>query len=162
MKKPIHEKKVYNTVRDVIEDVGTIYNGRYAYSYRIKPRDKEIIKKTFNELRDDVRALTTELLARGVHGKHVALVGKLSYHWILVYYATLSAGGVLVPLDKEWLEKDLADTGAKAEVSFVFCDGDAIAKGRAISEAAGALEPIALEYGEGTVEELVELGLPEK
>ena len=158
MKKPIHEKKVYNTVRDVIEDVGTIYNGRYAYSYRIKPRDKEIIKKTFNELRDDVRALTTELLARGVHGKHVALVGKLSYHWILVYFATLSAGGVLVPLDKEWLEKDLADTGAKAEASFVFCDGDVIEKGRAIAEAAGAGEPITLEYGEGTVDELVELG----
>ena len=158
MKKPIHEKKVYHTVRDVIEDVAEIYNGKNAYSYRIKPRDKEVITKTFNQLRDDVRALTTELLARGVHGKHVALVGKLSYHWILVYYATLSAGGVLVPLDKEWLEKDLADTGAKAEVSFVFCDGDAIAKGRAISEAAGALEPIALEYGEGTVEELVELG----
>ena len=158
MKKPIHEKKVYQTVRDVIEDIGDIYNGKNAYSYRIKPRDKEVITKTFDQLRDDVRALTTELLARGVHGKHVALVGKLSYHWILVYYATLSAGGVLVPLDKEWLEKDLADTGAKAEVSFVFCDGDAIAKGRAISEAAGALEPIALEYGEGTVEELVELG----
>ena len=158
MKKPIHEKKVYQTVRDVIEDIGDIYNGKNAYSYRIKPRDKEIITKTYNVLRDDVRALTTEFLARGIHGKNVALVGKLSYHWILVYYATLCAGGVLVPLDKEWLEKDLADTGARAEVSFVFCDGDAIAKGRAISEAAGAADPIALEYGEGTVEELVELG----
>ena len=158
MKKPIHEKKVYQTVRDVIEDIGDIYNGKNAYSYRIKPRDKEIITKTYSVLRDDVRALTTEFLARGIHGKNVALVGKLSYHWILVYYATLCAGGVLVPLDKEWLEKDLADTGARAEVSFVFCDGDAIAKGRAISEAAGAADPIALEYGEGTVEELVELG----
>ena len=158
MKKPIHEKKVYQTVRDVIEDIGDIYNGKNAYSYRIKPRDKEIITKTYNVLRDDVRALTTEFLARGIHGKNVALVGKLSYHWILVYYATLCAGGVLVPLDKEWLEKDLADTGARAEVSFVFCDGDAIAKGRSISEAAGAADPIALEYGEGTVEELVELG----
>ena len=130
MKQPIHEKKVYQTVRDVVEDIGSIYSGKTAYSYRIKPRDKEVLKKTFDELRDDVRALGTEFIARGVSGKHVALVGKLSYHWILVYFATLSAGGVLVPLDKEWLEKDLADTGAKAEVSFVFCDGDAIEKGR--------------------------------
>ena len=158
MKKPIHEKKEYLNIREVIEDIGEIYSGRIAYSYRIKPNDKEIQKKTYDQLRDDVRALATELIARGVHGKHVALVGKLSYHWILVYYATLACGGVLVPLDKDWLAQDLADTGAKAEVSFVICDGDIIEKGRAIAEAAGAADPITLEYGEGTVDELVDLG----
>ena len=158
MKKPIHEKKVYSNIREVIEDIGSLYADRVAFSYRIKPRDKEIIKKTYPELCNDVRALATEFISRGVPGKHVALVGKLSYHWILVYYATLASGGVLVPLDKEWLGKDLADTGAKAEVSFVFCDGDSVEKGREISEAAGAAEPITLEYGEGTIDELVELG----
>ncbi len=158
MKKPIHEKKVYLNVREVIEDIGNIYSGKMAYTYRIKPNDKEIQKKTYDQLRDDVRALATELIARGVPGKHLALVGKLSYHWIVVYYATLASGGVLVPLDKEWLAKDLADTGVKAEVSFVFCDGDVIEKGRAISEATGCGEPIAMEYGEGTVDELIEAG----
>ena len=158
MKKPIHEKKEYLNIREVIEDIGNLYSDKVAYSYRIKPNDKEIQKKTYDQLRDDVRALATELISRGVPGKHVALIGKLSYHWIIMYYATLAAGGVLVPLDKEWLAKDLADTGAKAEVSFVFCDGDVIEKGRAVSEAAGCGEPIAMEYGEGTVDELVEAG----
>ena len=158
MKKPIHEKKVYENIRAAVEDIGSLYGDNVAFSYRIKPRDKEIIKKTYTDLRDDVRALATEFISRGVPGKHVALVGKLSYHWILVYYATLASGGVLVPLDKEWLAKDLADTGAKAEVSFVFCDGDVIEKGAAIAEAAGIEAPIALEFGEGTVDELVELG----
>ena len=158
MKKAIHEKKEYLNIREAVEDMGNLYTDRVAYSYRIKPNDKEIQKKTYEQLRDDVRALTTEFIARGVHGKHVALIGKLSYHWIITYYATLSSGGVLVPLDKDWLAKDLADTGAKAEVSFVICDGDIIEKGRAVAEAAGAEEPITLEYGEGTVDELVELG----
>ncbi|MBR2971319.1 MAG: AMP-binding protein [Clostridia bacterium] len=158
MKKPIHEKKEYLTFREAVEDMGQLYSDRVAYSFRIKPSDKEIRKKTYTELRDDVRALATEFITRGVPGKQVALVGRLSYHWIVTYYATLCCGGVLVPLDKEWLAQDLADTGAKAEVSFVICDGDIIDKGRAIAEAAGAAEPIALEYGEGTVDELIELG----
>ena len=158
MKKPIHEKKVYLNMREVIEDIDKLYSDRTAFSYRIKPNNKDIVKKSYTELCADVRALASELTSRGVNGKHVVLVGKLSYHWILVYYATLCAGGVLVPLDKEWLAKDLADTGAKAEASFVFCDGDVIEKGRAISEAAGCGEPITMEYGEGTVDELVELG----
>ena len=158
MKKPIHEKKVYPNVREVIEDIGHLYGEKTAFSYRIKATDKVVQKKSYLELRDDVRALASQFVSMGVNGKHVALVGKLSYHWILVYYATFCAGGVLVPLDKEWLSKDLADTGAKAEVSFVFCDGDGIEKGRAICEAAGCGEPIAMEYGEGTVDELVEQG----
>ena len=158
MKKPIHEKKEYLNIREAVEDMGKLYLDRVAYSYRIKPNDKEIQKKTYTQLRDDVRALATEFIAKGIPGKHVALIGKLSYHWILVYYATLASGGVLVPLDKDWLAKDLADTGAKAEVSFIFCDGDIIEKGRAVAEAAGAEEPITLEYGEGTVDELVEAG----
>jgi long-chain acyl-CoA synthetase len=158
MKKPIHEKKVYLNIREVIEDIGHIYSDRVAFSYRIKATDKQVLKKTYKELRDDVRALASEFVSMGVSGKHVALVGKLSYHWILVYYATFCAGGVLVPLDKEWLGKDLADTGAKAEASFVFCDGDVIEKGRAICEAAGCAEPITMEYGAGTVDELVERG----
>ena len=158
MKKPIHEKKVYPNFREVVEDIGNLYGERTAFSYRIKVSDKVIQKKSYTELRDDVRALASELVSRGVTGKHVALVGKLSYHWIVVYYATFCAGGVLVPLDKEWLAKDLADTGAKAEVSYVFCDGDVIEKGRAICEAAGCDEPIAMEYGEGTVDALIEQG----
>ena len=158
MKKAIHEKKEYLNIREAVEDMGNLYTDRVAYSYRIKPSDKDIKKKTYTELRDDVRALATEFIARGMAGKHIALVGKLSYHWIIVYYAALASGSVLVPLDKDWLIQDLADTGAKAEASYVFCDGDIIEKGRAISEAAGAEEPIALEYGEGTVDELVALG----
>ena len=156
--KVLHEKREYTNIREVVEEIGEIYKGRVAYSFRIKPNDKEIIKKNYEVLRDDVRALATELISMGVTGKHVALIGKLSYHWVLVYYATLSVGGVLVPLDKDWLAQDLADTGAKADISFVFCDGDIIEKGRAVAEAAGAADPIALEYGEGTVDELVSLG----
>ena len=158
MKKPIHIKREYVNIRDAVEAMGELYGDNYAYAYRIKPSDKEILKKTYNQLRDDVRALTTEFISMGVTDKHVALVGKLSYHWILVYYATLAAGGVLVPLDKEWLATDLADTGKKADVSFVFCDGDAVEKGRAIAEAAGAQDPITLEYGEDTIDELVANG----
>ena len=156
--KVLHEKREYSNIREVVEDIGSIYSGRYAYSYRIKPTDKEIIKKTYDELRDDVRALASEFISMGIPGKHIALIGKLSYHWILVYYATLSVGGVLVPLDKDWLAQDLADTGKKADVGFVFCDGDIIEKGRAVADAAGAADPITLEYGEGTVDELVSLG----
>ena len=158
VKQPIHPKHEYSNIREVIEHIGDIYHGKVAYSYRIKPSDKEIIEKKYEELRDEVRALTTEFLSRGMAGKHIGLIGKLSYHWVLVYYASLASNAVLVPLDKEWLDADLAATGVKAELDYLFCDGDIVAKGRAVSEACGIEDPITLEYGEGTIDELVELG----
>ena len=158
VKQPIHPKHEYSNIREVIEHIGDIYHGKVAYSYRIKPSDKEIIEKKYEELRDEVRALTTEFISRGMAGKHIGLIGKLSYHWVLVYYASLASNAVLVPLDKEWLDADLAATGVKAELDYLFCDGDIVAKGRAVSEACGVEDPITLEYGEGTIDELVELG----
>ncbi len=155
---PIHEKREYSSFREAVEEMGKIYEGKVAYSFRIKPMDKDVIKKNYEVLRDDVRGLTTEMLSRGMKGKHVALVGKLSYHWILVYYAAMCSGCVLVPLDRDWLKEDLASTAERAEISYVFCDGDIIEKGRAISDITGSPDPIALEYGEGTVDELVSLG----
>ena len=78
MKKPIHEKKVYPNVREVIEDIGHLYGEKTAFSYRIKATDKVVQKKSYLELRDDVRALASQFVSMGVNGKHVALVGKLS------------------------------------------------------------------------------------
>ena len=78
IKQPIHPKREYSNIREVIEHIGDIYHGKVAYSYRIKPSDKEIIEKKYDELRDDVRALASELIARDIAGKHIALVGKLS------------------------------------------------------------------------------------
>ncbi len=156
--KPIHEKREYVNVREAVEEMGELYNGKVAYSFRIKPRDKEILKKTYDEMRDDIRGLTTELLSRGLKGKHIALIGKLTYHWVLVYYASMCAGSVLVPLDRDWTKEDLASTGERAEIDFVFCDGDVIEKGRAVAEAVSCDDPIALEYGPETVEELISLG----
>ncbi len=155
---PIHPKREYTTVREAIEEMGEIYRGNVAYSYRIKPTDKEIVKKTYDEMRDDVRALTSELTSMGLYGKHIALVGKLTYHWIVVYYATLCAGAVLVPLDRDWTADDLAATGVRADIDLVLSDGDIIEKGRRIAEAVGAPEVIALEYGEGTVDALISSG----
>ena len=47
MKKPIHEKKKYLNMREVVEDIGTLYGDNIAYSFRIKPSDKEIVKKSY-------------------------------------------------------------------------------------------------------------------
>jgi long-chain acyl-CoA synthetase len=80
-------------------------------------------------VRDDVRALASELIAKGCVGKSCVLIGKMSYEWALTYFAVMSIGGVLVPLDRDWSAEDLADTARTADAAFLFCDADVADKG---------------------------------
>lgn len=124
MKKQIlHEKHEFENVRALVEWAAETYGDNIAISYRTNPhKDETRVAVSFTELRDKIRGLATEMLAMGCAGKHVSLIGKLSYEWALTYYAAMSIGAILVPLDKDWNAVDLTDTISKADVSFIFCD----------------------------------------
>ena len=119
----IHEPRYFDHVRALVEWAAEEYGDNNIYSFRPTPR-ADIVKKSFVEFRDDVRALASEFLAMGCAGRHCALIGKLSYEWALTYYAMLSIGGVLIPLDRDWQAEDLAATVERAEAKFLFCDAD--------------------------------------
>ena len=129
----IHEKLNFTNMRELVEWAGETYADKYAYSFR-RTAKSEITKIKFSSLREDVRSLACELSDMGCAGKHCAIIGKLSYDWVLTYFAVLSIGGVLVPLDPEWQQEDLDDTVSKAHASFLFCDEDIKEKGEYIAE----------------------------
>ena len=125
MKKQIlHEKIEFTNMRELIEWAGREHGDRCAFSYRSTPLAKDVIKISFNQLRQEVRGLTSELIAMGCGKKHCAVIGKLSYDWALLYFSLLSAGATLVPLDRDWHANDLNDAIKKADVEFLFCDED--------------------------------------
>ena len=119
----LHEPRYFENARSLMEWAAEEYGNDTVYSFRPTPR-AEIVKKSFIEFRDDVRALASEFLAMGCAGRHCVIIGKLSYEWAAVYYAMLSIGSVLIPLDRDWQPEDLADTVAKADTKFLFCDAD--------------------------------------
>ena len=155
----LREKIEFANVKDLVEKVGDMYKGDYVYTYRVNPRDKDIVKVKYEEMRDDVRCLATEFLARGYKDKHISVIGKLTYPWILVYWATLSIGSVLVPLDPEWTVEDLSDTLKKADVCAVFAGKDLDEKTGAMKTNTGIDDFNILEGdGENTVSALIAEG----
>ena len=125
----LHEKQEFKNMRDLVERAGEMYQNDTAYSFRNNPHDKEPVRKSFINMRDDVRAIGSELLSRGLAGKHCAVIGKCSYSYIRTYFSLLSIGAVIVPLDRDWLPDDLAETVAKADAEYLFIDADLKEKG---------------------------------
>ena len=130
----IHEPRFFDNVRALVEWGAEYYGNDTIYSFRPNPR-ADVVKKSFVEFRDDVRALASELLSMGCAGRHCVVIGKLSYEWAALYYATLSIGGVLIPLDRDWQPEDLAATVERAEAKFLFCDADLKEKAAVIENA---------------------------
>lgn len=137
----IHERRDFGTVRELIEWAGSTYGEKIAYSFRQNPGDKDVIRLTFSQFRNDVRSLASELLAMGCAGRHCVVIGKLSYDFAVMYIATMSIGAVLVPLDRDWHAEELADTAAKANAAFLFCDEDIAEKAAVIAQRVSLLSP---------------------
>ena len=130
----LHEKHYFANVRELVEWSADTHGEATAFSFRPNPHKTETVLRSFVELRDDVRALASEMLSMGCHGKHCALIGRFSYEWVVTYFATLSIGAVLVPLDRDWAAEDLADTVKKADAAFLFTDEDIAAKTAVIAK----------------------------
>lgn len=133
----LHEKQTYTDMRDLIERTAQMYQDRVAYSFKVKPSDKEKVRITFPEMRDDVRGYATELIRLGIAGKHVAVIGKNSYEWVLTYFSLLSSGSTVVPLDREWGGAELAETVARADCEALIIDTELKEKAEAIIEKTG-------------------------
>ena len=146
--KALREKREYLNIREMVEDIGERYKGKVAYRYRVNPHDKEPVKVTYDEMRDHVRAFATEIIARGLKGKKIAVIGKHTYPLIQSYYTVLATGSVWVPLDRDWAKEDLLDTVRSGECEFLMCDTDIAEKGQYITENLGLPAPLYLN-GEG-------------
>lgn len=157
----LHAKKEFENTRKLVEYAGEAYGEKTAFSYRKDPRDKEIVKISFKQFRNDVRALASKLISLGINGKHCALIGKMSYEWATVYYSVLCAGGVLVTLDRDWSADELASTAQKADVSFIFCDSDLKDKAEKIKLSSGTENNVVflLDEGDSSLSALIDEGV---
>ena len=157
----LHEKKEFTNVRELLEWAAAHHGEKTAFSFRRSPIGGEITYISYIKLRDDVRALASELISLGCCGKHVVVSGKPSYEWILTYFATLSIGAILVPLDRDWNGADLADTAKKANAEFLFCDEDIEEKAEMIRASCNLVIPPVYLYSpskERTLSDLIVTG----
>ena len=145
---PLHDVPEFANMRELVEGLCGKYANQPAYSFRTGAMNTPVIKVTYGQVREDVRALATELRARGYAGKHCALIGKLSYRWICTYLATMAAGAVLVPLDRDWTGADLAATVERADCEVLFYEKEIAEKAKEIATAIPSLTMYALDAEE--------------
>ena len=63
----------------------------------------------YRRFADDVEALSAELIAAGLGGEHVAMIGESGHAWARAFLAVACSGGVAVPIDKDLSPATIAE-----------------------------------------------------
>ncbi|HBU11248.1 MAG TPA: AMP-dependent synthetase [Clostridiales bacterium] len=105
------------TFRALLERCPAYYGGKDMF----REKDGGGVKSTScEEFAAMVRALGAALLEKDLPGRKVAVIGETSVKWIAAYFATVTGGGVIIPVDKELPDDEIAnvlnDSGAAAIV----------------------------------------------
>ena len=120
LKQKYHKCEEVTNFKDMIERSADIYKTRVAF--KLKNKDGEIYSKTYEEVKNDIFALGTELIENGLQNKRIAVIGKNSYKWAISYLAA-SIVGIVVPIDKELHSDDVINFMNVAECECILGDG---------------------------------------
>jgi long-chain acyl-CoA synthetase len=120
--KLVYDIKPIRSFREMLENSADEYAERTAILFTGK--DKNVIKKTYGDLLNDVRDLSAYLNLIGLEGKKIAVIGRNSYQWMLTYLAVACGVGVIVPVDKELKSEDVGNILRTAEASALVYSGE--------------------------------------
>lgn len=107
------------TLQDVIEHSAVSYGKQAAYRYKVK---KEIVDKTYENVKQDSMAVSRMLEKFGMVGKHIALIGTTTYEWIVSFFGITNSGSVAVPIDVQLPADAICELLDRADVEMLFYD----------------------------------------
>lgn len=105
-------------IRHMINTSAELYGSNVAFMQKFD-KEKGYENVTYKEALADVNGLGTALIAHGLKGKRIAVIGDNCYQWAVSYLAAVCGTGIVVPLDKELSTAELKQLVIEAEVSAV-------------------------------------------
>ena len=110
--------RIYTPAKDVrdLTHIFRSHGAKIAFRYY---RGKQLLSMSYREFSDLITELAAGFDAMGLAGKRVAIIGESCPEWIATYLATIAAGGVAIPMDKEVAVSELEGFMSFAEADAV-------------------------------------------
>ncbi len=108
-------------IKQMIETSVELYGNNVAFMQRFE-KDKPYESITYNQMLEMVNAMGTALIAHGLKGQRIAVIGETCSQWEISYLAVVCGTGIVVPLDKELSDAQLKNLVQTAEVTAVICN----------------------------------------
>ena len=120
-KRKLYEGFHINNFRELVDIRYSMFKDKNAFEYRVTPTS-EIIKVTYSDYINDIKALGTALLDLGLRKKRIAIIAPNRYEWCVSYLAITTSDIVVVPLDKSLPDNEIESLIKRSKVDAVIFD----------------------------------------
>ena len=120
---------------DVLEDISDLKDliltkaadspDKIAFVY---PCETGEMRKTYHDLKEDINAFGTWMYKNKIKDKHVAIIGKNSYEWLVSFLACVNGGNVAVAVDKSLPANEISELLKLADVDYALVTDQYIEK----------------------------------
>ena len=90
------ESRPITDIKHMIETSAELYGDNTAFMQKDR-NDSPYRKITYREMLEDVNDLRTALIAKGLKGKRIAVIGENCYQWAVSYLAAVCGTGIVLP-----------------------------------------------------------------
>lgn len=108
---PYYDVPEMSDLKEMVWNKAKTAPNKTAFVY---PCETGEMKKSYQDMKDDVNAFGTWMYSENIKGKHVAIIGENSYEWLVAFLAATNGGNVAVAIDKNLPEEEqiaLAEIG---------------------------------------------------
>lgn len=109
--------KIIVNLQEFIKEIAKVYGDRDAYRYIV---EGTVVKKTFKDFQRDVNAIASWFVSKGIVGKHIAIIGSSSYHWVATFLGITCSANVVIPIDKMLSQEEMLNLLVMGDVDMVF------------------------------------------
>jgi len=115
---PLNDAPQIKNLKELALHCADVYEYKTVFQFE---HENELVKISFREFWNEMNRLGTSFYNFKLHDTKIALIGENSYYWILLYFAVVNGGNVIVPIDPETVEDDLAGLLINTEISCIIC-----------------------------------------
>jgi len=133
---PLYEVRPIQDLRDMIRQSASLYGDKPVFLVKdpraigqqsaatpqagrsSETRSAPYLPVSYKKYARDIDALGTWFFAQSLQGSRIAILAETRYEWYVTYLATVNGTGIVVPLDKELPQAEIANllNRAKADV----------------------------------------------
>lgn len=104
------------SVYDIVDLACKKFGDKPLFAFERNGVDYEM---SYPQYRDYAAAMTRGFIHSGLAGKRVAIIGETSPEWLAVYIATITSGGVIVPIDVALSQDQFVDFVSVADAEVI-------------------------------------------
>lgn len=102
---PLNSHPDFTNFKQLVDANADTHPQETAFQFH---HNKQLITIMYQKFRDDIQTLCSYLFQKGLFRSKIAVLGENSYEWILTYFSVVMSNNIIVPIDKELSNDDIA------------------------------------------------------